>query len=53
MNVENIAYGLRMRKLDRKTIKQKVNEMLHLVQLEGYEKRMPSQLSGGQGRGWQ
>ncbi|HHU01882.1 MAG TPA: ABC transporter ATP-binding protein [Christensenellaceae bacterium] len=49
MNVEkNIAYGLRTRRLDRKTIKQKVKEMLHLVQLEGYEKRMPSQLSGGQ-----
>ncbi|MDO5022447.1 MAG: ABC transporter ATP-binding protein [Eubacteriales bacterium] len=49
MNVErNIGYGLRMRGIDKKTIKEKVHNMLKLVQLEGFEKRMPSQLSGGQ-----
>jgi spermidine/putrescine transport system ATP-binding protein len=49
MNVEkNIGYGLKMRGVDKKTIKAKVKDMLKLVQLEGYEKRMPSQLSGGQ-----
>ncbi|MGI6698905.1 MAG: ABC transporter ATP-binding protein [Christensenellales bacterium] len=49
MNVQkNIAYGLRMRGVDKKTIDEKVNHMLSLVQLEGYGKRMPSQLSGGQ-----
>ncbi len=49
MNVEkNIGYGLRMRGVNKNTIKTKVKDMLKLVQLEGYEKRMPSQLSGGQ-----
>ena len=49
MNVwKNIAYGLRMRGADRDETARKVNEMLELVQLQGYEKRMPGQLSGGQ-----
>ncbi|NLM85124.1 MAG: ABC transporter ATP-binding protein [Clostridiales bacterium] len=49
MNVyKNIAYGLALRGMDKSDIKRRVNEMLDLVQLEGYEKRMPSQLSGGQ-----
>ena len=49
MNVyKNIAYGLTMRNTPKKEIAQKVAEMLELVQLTGYEKRMPSQLSGGQ-----
>lgn len=49
MNVaSNIAYGLKMRKTPKDEIKKRVNHMLALVQLEGYEKRMPSQLSGGQ-----
>jgi sulfate transport system ATP-binding protein len=49
---ENIAFGLRVR--PRKTrpsnseIREKVMELLRLVQLEGLEKRSPSQLSGGQ-----
>jgi len=45
---ENIAYGLKIQKKPKKEIEQKVKEMLRLVQLEGYEKRMPDQLSGGQ-----
>ena len=49
MNVErNISYGLRVRGMKKPEWQKKVAEMLRLVQLEGYEKRMPAQLSGGQ-----
>ena len=49
MNVaENIGYGLKIKKVPKKEIAEKVKEMLRLVQLEGFEKRMPDQLSGGQ-----
>ena len=49
INVEkNISYGLRMRGMKKEQWKPRVQEMLRLVQLEGYEKRMPSELSGGQ-----
>ena len=49
MNVEkNISYGLRVRGMKKPEWQQRVAEMLRLVQLEGYEKRMPGQLSGGQ-----
>lgn len=49
MNIyDNIAFGLKMKKVDKTLIKEKVSEMLKVVQLEGYENRMPSQLSGGQ-----
>ncbi len=49
MNVEqNIGYGLRLKKLPKEEIAAKVAEMLELVQLQGFEKRMPDQLSGGQ-----
>ena len=49
MNVAaNIAYGLRVRKVSKQEIRAKVKEMLSLVQLEGYAKRMPAHLSGGQ-----
>lgn len=49
MNVaSNIGYGLRMRRMKKADIDKRVSEMLRLIQLEGYEKRMPSQLSGGQ-----
>ena len=49
MNIyDNIAFGLKMKKMPKRAIKDKVNEMLKMVQLEGYENRMPSQLSGGQ-----
>ena len=44
----NVAYGLKLKKEKKSVIKQKVEAMLELVQLSGYEKRMPSQLSGGQ-----
>ncbi len=45
---ENIAFGLRRRKLPDAEVKQKVGTMLELVELPGFEKRKPSQLSGGQ-----
>lgn len=49
MTVEkNIGYGLRIRKRKRKEIKQTVNDLLQLVQLEEHRKKYPSQLSGGQ-----
>lgn len=49
MNVyENIAFGLRVKKLPESDIKNKVTEMLKLVSLSGFEKRKISSLSGGQ-----
>ena len=49
MNVaQNVGYGLRLRRMDKKQIEKKVSEALELVQLSGYEKRMPTELSGGQ-----
>ena len=49
MTVEkNIGYGLRIRKRRRKEIRQTVNDLLSLVQLEEHRNKYPSQLSGGQ-----
>lgn len=49
MNVEeNIAFGLNIKKMDKKIIAEKVKEMLELVNLQGYEKRSVESLSGGQ-----
>ena len=49
MNVEkNVAYGLRVRGADKHTIATRVQEMLELVQMQDFAKRMPAQLSGGQ-----
>ena len=49
MNVrDNVAFGLNVKKVDKKTIKLKVEAMLKLVNLTGYEKRPISSLSGGQ-----
>ena len=49
MNIyDNIAFGLKMKKVPKAKIKDKIVDMLKMVQLEGYENRMPSQLSGGQ-----
>ena len=45
---ENIGFGLKMKKVDKETIKKRVQEMLELVHLEGYEKRKPKELSGGE-----
>ena len=43
-----MAYGLRVRKMDKASIEKRVREMLELVQMADFAKRMPSQLSGGQ-----
>ena len=49
MNIyENIAFGLRIKKLPKEEIDRKVKEMLKLVALEGYENRKVDSLSGGQ-----
>ncbi len=45
---ENIAFGLRLKKTDEKIIREKVKEMLALVNLKGFERRRVSTLSGGQ-----
>ena len=45
---DNVAYGLKLRKMDKETIKTKVTNILGLVGLEGMEARMTNQLSGGQ-----
>jgi spermidine/putrescine ABC transporter ATP-binding subunit len=45
---DNIAFPLKMRKVEKQEIKRKVAEALELVQLSGYERRTPKQLSGGQ-----
>lgn len=45
---ENVAYPLKLRREPKKSIRQKVSDALALVQLDGYENRMPDALSGGQ-----
>ena len=49
MNVEkNVGYGLKLRKIPRDDLREKVNGMLELVGLQGLNNRMPNELSGGQ-----
>lgn len=49
MNVfDNIAYGLRLRKIPKNQIKEKIKSVIKMLELEGMEKRRPDQLSGGQ-----
>jgi len=45
---DNIAFGLKMRKVPKEEIKKKVMEMLRITKMEGLEKRKIHQLSGGQ-----
>lgn len=45
---DNIAFGLRVKKLPEKEIQKRVGEMLEMVNLMGYEKRSVNRLSGGQ-----
>ena len=45
---ENIAFGLRLKKMSESEIKENVTEMLRLVNLSGYERRSINSLSGGQ-----
>lgn len=44
----NVAYGLKMRKLPQNTIKEEAEKALRLVELEGFEKRPAKKLSGGE-----
>jgi sulfate/thiosulfate transport system ATP-binding protein len=45
---DNVAFGLTVRRRPKKEIRDRVHELLELVQLEGLGKRYPAQLSGGQ-----
>jgi spermidine/putrescine transport system ATP-binding protein len=45
---ENVAFGLRRRKVSEAEVKRRVPEMLELVELRGFDKRKPGQISGGQ-----
>ncbi len=45
---ENVAFGLRRKKVPKDEITARVNEALHLVEMTGFGKRKPSQMSGGQ-----
>lgn len=49
MNVyDNVAFGLNIKKMDKKLIKEEVEKALDMVNLSGFEKRKISQMSGGQ-----
>lgn len=45
---QNIAFGLEIRKMPSKRVRERVDELLDLVQLKGLGERYPAQLSGGQ-----
>ena len=45
---DNVAFGLKLKKMSKSEIEQKVKQMLAIVDLKGYEKRSVSSLSGGQ-----
>jgi ABC-type Fe3+/spermidine/putrescine transport system ATPase subunit len=45
---DNVAYGLRLRRLPRTAVAEKVRHTLGLMRLEGLEERLPRELSGGQ-----
>jgi spermidine/putrescine transport system ATP-binding protein len=45
---ENIAFGLKMKKMPKPEIEERVKQVTQLVSLTGFEQRKPSQLSGGQ-----
>ncbi|MBE9068340.1 ABC transporter ATP-binding protein [Leptolyngbya cf. ectocarpi LEGE 11479] len=45
---DNVAFGLKIRKIPRADLRQRVGEALTLVQMENFAKRYPAQLSGGQ-----
>ncbi len=49
MNIyDNVAFGLRQRKMPEAEIRKEVTSMLRTVDLEGFEKRLPKEMSGGQ-----
>lgn len=54
MNVfENVAFGLRIKKTPEAEIQKRVEDALHIVNLDGYGKRDTSAMSGGQMQRWQ
>lgn len=49
MNIfQNIAFGLKVKNTSQSEIEKRVDKILKMIQLEGYEERMPNELSGGQ-----
>lgn len=44
---ENVSFGLRMKGVERKEIEERTREVIELVELKGFEKRYPFELSGG------
>jgi putative spermidine/putrescine transport system ATP-binding protein len=46
--VENVEYGLRVRKVGREERRERAHDALRMVRLEGFDTRKPAQLSGGQ-----
>src|SRR5204862_3628753 len=44
----NVAFGLKVRRRDKDEVRERVDELLRLVHLEGFADRYPAQLSGGQ-----
>lgn len=49
MNVyENLAFGLKIRKVSETEIEESIKDMLALIQMSGFEEKYPNQLSGGQ-----
>jgi spermidine/putrescine transport system ATP-binding protein len=45
---DNVAFGLRRKKVPKRAVRDRVTQYLDLVQLRGYDDRRPAQLSGGQ-----
>lgn len=45
---QNVEYGLKLRKIDKAAMKQKVDDMLEVVKITDYQDRLPERLSGGQ-----
>ena len=45
---DNIAFGLKVKKMPKKQMDERVRELIHLIGFDGLEKRYPHQLSGGQ-----
>jgi len=45
---QNVEYGLKIRKMDKKTMKERVDDILDVVKIKEYEDRLPENLSGGQ-----
>ncbi len=45
---ENMAFGLKLRKIPKAEIRERINNMLDLVKMSGFEKKYPGQMSGGQ-----